>query len=772
MLRPSRFSIFKSKRRTRPLGVASILLLTAFVASVLFLPVGKTAEDTHIQNLPPSPESALRRSVCEGCGNQTLGSDTWMPIGPAPLVNGTTTYREATSGRVAALAAHPTDPKILYLAAAGGGVWKTEDAGTLWTPLTDFQATLSMGALALAPSNPDVIYAGTGEATSGPSKVRLFRDNIYTGRGLLKSTNGGLDWELLGSAFFHRRSISKIVVDPNNENILYVAVGARATNGVSGNIGVWKSSNGGVNWRRFLPLATTDAVSDLIMDPNDSQTLYAAVGTPTGSAANGIYKSSDGGVSWGPAGNFPTGQDDARLGRMKLTISSDSQTLYVSVAASGQGGTRGGDLVDIWKSEDGGQTWNPLDMGSLGICTSGSSRLPYMASAGDYHSTLAVDPNDSLTVYAGGLCLIRSTDGGGTWSNIANGQTTGPHHDHHAIGFDANGRFLDGNDGGIWRLDNFSPAQWANLNTNLQITQLNGFALHPSDINKAYGGVQDNGFVKFQGDLAWPRLERGDGGAAAISATAPDTVYQIVRGTATLNANFVRRSDDDGQTWMTILNGINVSDAKLFYPPMVMSPSNSSRLLLGTNRVYETTNRGALWTPRSTTRQDGWTVNTRIDSVAIAPSSVNRIYAATAGRLFTTDNRGASWTEISLPLQDHVAMVVVHPNFSTTVYAVRDRFVGGHVWRRTSSSGKWRDISGDLPDLPVYAMAVDNRISPARLFIGTDNGVFVSNNSGVNWTPLGTGLPNVLVNSLVLNSTLNVLAAGTHGRGVWEILVP
>jgi photosystem II stability/assembly factor-like uncharacterized protein len=765
MFKTSRSSIFKSRRRTRPLGFASILLLTGFVLSVLLLTVGKTEEDVNVQTLLPQSGPAL--------ASISLNPDTWTPIGPAPLVNGTTSYREATSGRIAALAAHPKDSNILYIAAASGGVWKTENAGTRWIPLTDFQATLSMGAIALAPSNPDVIYAGTGEATFGPSKVRLHRDNIYTGRGLLKSTNGGRDWALLGSAFFNRRSIAQIVVDPNDENIVYVAVGARATNGVSGNIGVWKSSNGGVNWRRYLPLATSDAVSDLVMDPNDPQTLYAAVGTPAGSTANGIYKSTDGGVSWDPAGNFPTGLDDVRLGRMKLAIASDSQTLYVSVAASGLAeGTVAGEFVDIYKTEDGGQSWNPLNMGSLTICTSGTSRVSYLAEAGDYHSTLAVDPNDASTVYAGGLCLIRSTDGGSTWANIANGQTTGPHHDHHAVGFDAKGRFLDGNDGGIWRLDDFTPVRWTNLNTNLQITQFNSLALHPSDANVAYGGVQDNGFVKFPGDFAWPRLERGDGGAAAVSADQPDTVYQIVRGTATLNANFLRRSTDGGQTWMTILNGINVRETKLFYPPLVMSSSNSSRLLLGTNRVYETTNRGGLWTTRSTPGQSGWTVNTRIDSVAIAPSLANRLYAATAGRIFTTDDRGTSWTEISLPLQDHVAMVVVRPNLSTTAYAVRDRFGGGHVWRTTDAGGTWRDISGDLPDLPVYAITVDNRVSPPRLFIGTGNGVFVSNNTGGNWTRFQTGLPNVLVNSLQLNPMLNILAAGTHGRGVWEILVP
>src|SRR5262249_30542955 len=168
----------------------------------------RTSEDGRRTRRPPLTLELLESRTLLS-DSIPLSLDTWTSIGPAPLVNGTTTYREATSGRIAALAAHPTDPNVLYVAAAGGGVWKTTDAGASWAPLTDAQATLSMGALALAPSNPEVIYAGTGEATFGPSKMRLRRDNIYTGRGILKSTNGGKDWELLGSAFFNRRSISK-----------------------------------------------------------------------------------------------------------------------------------------------------------------------------------------------------------------------------------------------------------------------------------------------------------------------------------------------------------------------------------------------------------------------------------------------------------------------------------------------------------------------------------------------------------------------------------
>jgi photosystem II stability/assembly factor-like uncharacterized protein len=204
---------------------------------------------------------------------------------------------------VAALAPDPTTANIIYLAAAGGGVWKTADGGATWNPLTDDQSTLFMGAIAVAPSNLQVIYAGTGEANLGPSKLQFNRDNIYYGRGVLKSSNGGSTWTLLGNSVFNRRTMSKIVVDPNDPNTLYVAVGALATNGLPGNTGIWKSTDGGSTWTDTTSgISTTAAYSDVVIDPTNSQVLYAAVGAPGGDTANGIYKTINGGSSWAVAG--------------------------------------------------------------------------------------------------------------------------------------------------------------------------------------------------------------------------------------------------------------------------------------------------------------------------------------------------------------------------------------------------------------------------------------------------------------------------------------
>ena len=729
-----------------------------------------------------------------------LNSTSWTFLGAAPLVNVSTNYCENTTGRITAIAAHPTDANLLYVASASGGIWKTTDGGMSWAPLTDTQSTLVMGAIALAPGNPNVIYAGTGEANMGPSKynpaANKYRDNIYYGRGVLKSVDGGSSWTLLGQAQFDRRTISKIVVDPVDANIVYLAVGAVATNGLSGNTGVWKSTDGGATWNVMVNgitgLSDTDAVSDLVMDPSDRQTLYAAVGTPGGSPVNSIYKTADGGATWARAGNFPLGQNDVRVGRITVAVAPNApQTLYASVAASGHGGPTLGRLIDIYKTTDGGQNWTPLNLPF--------PDLNYLQFGGDYHSTLAVDPSNAGIVYAGGEYLIASTDGGSTWSTIADGENAGPHHDHHGVGFDAQGRFLDGNDGGIWRLESLAPVTWSNLNgssslnRNLGVVQFNAVALHPTNDDIAHGGAQDNGTEKFVddgGDPArfWKRSERGDGGAIAVSSFNPDNrIYHIRTGFQTGDPNFFRRSLDGGQSWFNHVSGITPGEPKNFYPPFVVHPvpaNGTDRLVLGTDHVYRSLDGANNWEKIGGAGFTGWTVSDVLDSLAVAPSetaAMRTIYASAGGHIFVTFNADASpgsvvWEERDggLPL-DRFPGLLVDPGDNQVAYAVRDRFndgaLVGHVFRTADGGQNWTDISGDLPDLPAHTIALDPRTSPNTLYVGLDDGVYASTDSGAHWSRFQMGLPNVVVADLKLNADRNILAAGTHGRGLWEILV-
>jgi photosystem II stability/assembly factor-like uncharacterized protein len=671
----------------------------------------------------------------------------WTAMGPAPIVNGQTAGRQPVSGRIAAIAADPNDANILYVAAAGGGVWKTTDAGTTWKPLTDDQPTLFMGALAVARSDSNVIYAGTGEATNSALS--------FYGRGVLKSTDAGATWTLLGNDVFDRHTIGQIVVSPLDPNTVYAAVADGGANGVNSNQGVWKSTDGGLSWTDTTAgISRTVAFSDVEMDPTDPQTLYAAAGSFRGSPVNGVYKSTDGGATWTGAGNFPMGVADGRIS--VAVASAEPQTLYALVSGSGQAGTTLG-RVGALKSTDGGTTWAALNIPTLGN--------------GWYGLPVAVDPADVNHVWisSGGATVLQTLDGGSLWFDSAGGvDGNGPHSDHHAFAWDADDNLLDGNDGGVWRVEGTTPQtqRWIDLNTNLQLTQYIGIALDPTTADIAYGGSQDNGLSKFTDALAWQLLQLGDGGFVRVDPSNPSTVYHEFN-----NINF-ERSDDGGLTWRGIgggTQGIDQRDPHATYVPYVLDPANPSRLVLGTNRVYETFDRGNSWQHISNPGSNGWIATSAINSVATANADPNTIYASAGGHIFVTFDDGANWQQHDVPgVSDHFQDLQVDPTDPLTAYAVRDRFGGGHVFMTTDGGLDWTDISGGLPNLPAYTLALDSRTN--ALYVGTDDGVYFSADQR-SWSRFGLGLPHAQVRQLELNPDLEILAAGTHGRGLWEILV-
>jgi photosystem II stability/assembly factor-like uncharacterized protein len=731
---------------------------------------------------------------------------SWTAFGPAPINHGQTPGNEPVSGRIVAVAGDPDDPNTIYTAAAGGGVWKTTDGGTHWTPQTDSQETLSMGAIALDPGIPNVIYAGTGEANHSG-------DSFY-GRGVLKSTDGGSTWSLVGqfdfsndatTPLFDRRTISKIVVtrktDPTQaDDPVYVAVAGGGVNGLAGNTGIWKSTDGGTTWTNTTAsISTTDAYTDLVASTYDPNTLYAASGTSSGSANNGVWVTVDGGADWHRAGDFPAGATDGRIAIANM--SNNYNLLFAAITDPNTGGllemmqtTNGYDIRTANGTNDYTQihwTMVPIDL----------TTFNYLGQQGWYDTTLAIDPvfkstfnsdgssSNTYTIYGGGSTQVievqatqtfaNSSDSVGSWSDgspvdiSVDSSGNGPHVDHHALGFDANGNLLDGNDGGLCRRDP-NTGTWTDLNGNLQITQFYGVALHPTDANIAYGGSQDNGTEKYSGTLAWTQVSQGDGGYVRVDSSDPNTVYHTFFRDNTDGTTFFERSDDGGATWSAKTTDINPADPSNFIVPYVMDPSNPARLVLGTNRIYETTDHADTWHNISAPSSNGWNSSAKVDAVTVSRSDPNTIYATAGGKIFVTTDDGTHWVERDVSgATDHFADLAVDSTNSQVAYVVRDRFDGGsssgHVFRTTNGGQTWTDISSNLPDLPTDTLALFPGTN--TLYVGNDKGVYVSNNLGGSWSRFGTGLPDARAVDLELNTTLGIVAVGTHGRGMWEIQV-
>lgn len=681
------------------------------------------------------------RSLASGLNQRALIANGWTSIGPQPTDPGTVFV---TAGRVNTIAIDPTDSNTLYIGAAEGGVWKSTNGGASWNPLTDGQPSLANGAIALDPSNPQTVYVGTGEEN--------FAIDSYYGAGILKSTNGGASWKNIVGPFLHAY-IGGIAVSPTNTQVLLV----------SSDMGIWRSSDGAATWSQVLN-GTGTAV---LFDPTNGDIAYAALGAPFGGFNNGVYKSTDGGKTWQ---GIRSGLPSTRVGRISLAIAPTTPaTLYGALHDYATGS-----LIDIFKTNNGGNNWSPTH--APDIC----------AATGQcwYDMTLRVSPTDSNIVFAGGqTSIIRTRDGGGTWEQlyfVGPNQQQFIHPDYHDLQFTADGGALFiANDGGMYTTTDIANegVNWTELNDTLSITQFYpGVAIHPTDISTALAGTQDNSLQLYQGGQGWAAVNCGDGGYSAISAIVPLTVY-----TACVSGDTVDRSNDGANSWIRSQYGINPKDRAQFVPPMVIDPSNSQTLYFGTYRVWQTRDAAGQWLAISPDLTGGR--GATIQAIGVAASDPNAVYAGTSdGKVQVTLNAlagpNATWIDRSggLP-QRAVTSMAVDPVDAGTAYVTYSGFIdstrkpSAHVFRTTNSGATWSDISGNLPDVPVNSLAVDPDL-PETLYIGTDAGVMVTTNGGATWSSLGKGLPKVVVMQVVLHRPSRTLRAATHGRGVWDILIP
>ncbi|HWQ32963.1 MAG TPA: BACON domain-containing carbohydrate-binding protein [Blastocatellia bacterium] len=672
-------------------------------------------------------ESALARLRAEAAEGVNVAAATqWTHLGPS--VTRTGTWGD-NSGRVTSIIVHPVNPNIVYISGAQGGVWRTTDNGATWTPLTDDQPSLAMGALAFDPNNPNIIYAGTGEQN--------FSLDSYYGNGVLKSTNGGVTWAVQGAAVFARQTISRIVVSQSSGQTVLAAA----------NGGLYRSTDGGSTWTRVLAGVATDVIAA----PGNGGTYYSAI------LAGGVFKSTDGGVSWTKLTN---GLPGSNFGRVHLTISSAApNTLLASFTA------RDNTLEGLYRTTDGGAGWTKL-----------ANTPNILGKQGWYNVSLAIHPTSTNIIYFGGLSLWRSQDGGATWANISNPRDyfQDVHPDQHAIAFNPQNPSVVwiGNDGGVWRSDNGGDT-WTSRNEGLSLTQFQTVALHPTNDALAFGGTQDNGIQKYTGTSDWRETRTGDNGSTYFDFNNPTTVY------TTYITGYMVKSLNSGEpgTWNTAFNGIPFAKdggadngRTAFYAPFTMDPSNPQRLAFGSYRVWYTTDGANNWSAISGDVTGGGV----IAAITIAANGARIWTGSSDAQVWRGDLNSGTWsftsvTKALLPNRS-ITRIAAHPTDPQTAYIAYSGFGSDHIFRTTDGGATWMSANGGLPDIPVNVVLVDPN-NPGTVYAGTDIGVYRSTDQGQNWMPCGTGLPNVAVFDLGIRKNGSLLRAATHGRGMWEIQV-
>jgi len=676
-------------------------------------------------------------------------------------------------GRVLAVQGIVGEPNVYHMGAAAGGVWKTSDGGNTWTPLFEQQSVSSIGSLAVASANHNIIYVGSGEA--------CIRGNISYGDGVYKSTDGGKTWKNMGLR--DTRHIGAVIVDPANPDVVFVAALGHAY-GPNAERGVFRSTDGGNTWNKVLYKDDKTGAIDVVFDPGNSSILYAALWevcrTPyslsSGGPGSGLYKSTDGGVTWKRLeGN---GLPGGILGRIGVSVSgADSNRVYALIEAK-EGG--------LYRSDDAGETWTKV---------SDDGRIRQRAW---YFTHAFADPKSADTVYVLNTGLLRSNDGGRTFNLLP-----APHGDHHALWIDPTNpqRIINGNDGGAtisidggktWTsLENQPTAQFYHVTTD------NRFPYY------IYGAQQDNTTVGIAsmdddgviGRQDWYQIGGGECGYIAVDPRDSNIVYAGAEGLLT---RFDKRSEQarDISVWPLDVSGHGAGDLKYRFQwtsPMFLSPHNPDVLYTAAETVFESTDHGSTWkaisgdltrNDKSKQKPSGGPLTKDITSVeyydtvfALAESPLKKgmLWAGTDdGLVHLTTDDGQNWTNVTpkqLPEWSMISIIEPSPHNAGSAFIAVDRHklddFRPYIYKTGDYGKSWSFIVNGIPD-GAYVHAV--REDPKRkglLYAGTEIGVFFSLDEGEHWQPLQLNLPTTPIHDLVVKN--DDLVVATHGRSFWVL---
>jgi len=707
--------------------------------------------------------------VADGRERDLEGLLRWRCIGP---------FR---GGRVVAVAGSYDEPNTFYFGAVAGGVWKTTDAGAYWRCVSDgFLATASVGALAVAPSDSNVIYAGMGETT--------IRIDVSHGDGVYKSTDAGRSWANVGLR--ETRHIGKVRVHPENPDVVWVAALGHAF-GPNPERGVFKSDDGGRTWRHVLAVSDKAGAVDLSVDETNPRILYAAVWEAyrsfwqisSGGSESGLWRSTDGGETWTAITRRP-GLPEGTLGKIGVVASpAKAGRVWALVEHLTEGG--------LYRSDDYGDSWEK---------TSDNQNL---VSRAWYYMHLTADPRDAETVYVNNLDFWKSTDGGKTFVEIAT-----PHGDNHDLWIDPRNplRMIQGNDGGA----NVSFNGGVTFSTiyNQPTAQFYHLATDSREPYVVYGTQQDNSSVAVPSRVAHAAITWGDcfiagwgeSGYIAVRPDDPNIVYVGAIGSSPGGGNALQRYDHRTKqirlitTWPEASGGTGAEEEKQRFAwtyPIVISPHDPNTLYVGGDRVFKSTDEGQSWEPISpdltradpeTLKPTGGPVNrdaigaetyATVFAFAESPHQAGLFWAGSDdGRLHLSRDGGENWQEITpaeLPEWTMISGIEPSPFEAGTAYVAATRYklddYRPYLYVTRDFGEHWTRINGGIPEDDFTRVIRADPTRPGLLYAGTETGVYVSFDDGTNWERLQLNLPVAPVHELLIKGS--DLIAGTHGRSIW-----
>lgn len=681
-----------------------------------------------------------------------------------------------TSGRVVGFAVEPNNPARYYVAVASGGVWKTVNNGTTWTSVFDREASYSIGCVVLDPKNPLTVWVGTGENNSQRS--------VSYGNGVYRSDDGGKTWRNVGLRTSEH--IGRIAIDPKDSNIVYVAAQGPLW-GPGGDRGLYKTTDGGKTWKQILKISEHTGVTDIVIDPQNPETLYAAsyqrrrhmFTLINGGPESAIYKSTDAGATWN---RVRAGLPPGDLGRIGLAISPvDSNVVYATVESTDR---RGG----VFRSSDRGGSWerrNEFDSGAM------------------YYARIVADPKDVERIYIMSVFLMVSDDGGRTVRRLGE---RSKHVDNHDIWINPNNtdHYLVGGDGGVY--ESYDRGTFWHFKSNLPVPQFYDITTdNATPFYNVYGGTQDN--YSFGGpsrtrsasgivNSDWFVTQGGDGFRSQVDPEDPNTIYAESQG-----GGLVRFDRQTGQrVGIQPQSGRNEDPLRWNWDsPFIISPHSHTRLYFAADKLFRSDDRGDTWKvisgqlSRALDRDKlpvmgkVWSIDAvaknqstaffgNASAVAESQKKDGLIYIGTDdGLIQITEDGGKNWRKVEkvgdVPELAYVSRIITSNHDANTVFVAFENHQNAdfkpYLFKSVDAGKTWTSIKGNLPaNWPVWSIAEDH-VNPKLLFAGTEFGLFFTVDGGLKWIQLRGGLPTIQVRDIAIQRRENDLVLGTFGRGIY-----